>query len=780
MRPNRPLLLAALCLPACLLTGQSARAENGVCAQPDYSVGLRVDGGGGEGLGLDQKITVEADSAQLTRGGVSQLAGSVHLRQGDKEFNAENVDFEDATQRITVNTESVFTNPQLIIRSQKAEYSLADDSGSFTDSDYVLPTRKARGSSERIVVDADGKARLYASAYTTCAPDSDAWYIEASEIKLDQEEGLGTARNARLRFGGVPILYSPWVQFPIDDRRRTGLLYPTIGNSDRTGFDLRWPVYLNLGPNYDATVTPRYMSRRGLQIGTAGRYLLKHSEGVLSYDYLPDDRVYHSENNGVGGSDRSLLRFDHVGLLSSRLGLEATYSEASDTRYFEDLGGTFASASTIYLERSARLTYQAPDSYRLQALVQGYQTIENRFVAVDDPYKRLPQVKFDALTRNAFFDTRAGLNAEYVNFVREDSVQGQRINLQPYLRYLHDENAWYVTSQLDWDYTQYLLTDTAADQKDDPSRSLPVASGEAGLRFERVAAHGEAIQTLEPRAFALYVPYKNQDNLPVFDTGEPDFDFVQLFARNRFYGEDRVADAANVAGALTTRWIDAASGETRWTASIGQLYRIETPRVELVTQNPDGSQGLNFPAPDRGATNFIGEVTYNFLTRWSAAAVSQWSPEDSEFQRANLGLRYRDLERGKRLDLAYRYRRDLLEQADVIVAWPVSTSWRVAGRTRYSIRDEKTLENFVGLTYETCCWALSGAWRRYIATRNGNLDSGIYFQLELKGLTRIGTGYSALFPKDDGDDDESAAGISNSSRLSSGNRLTSGGSSTTP
>ena len=764
MRPNRPLLLAALCLPAYMLTGPAAHAENAVCAQPDYSVGLRVDGGG-DGLGLDQKITVEADSAQLTRGGISELIGNVHLRQGDKEFNAENVDYEDSTQHITVNTESVFTNPQLIIRSQQAEYSLADDSGSFSNSDYVLPTRKARGTAQRIMVDTDGKARLYSTAYTTCAPDSNAWYIEASEIKLDQEEGLGTARNARLRFGGVPILYSPWVQFPIDDRRRTGLLYPTIGNTDRTGFDVRWPVYLNLGPNYDATVTPRYMSKRGLQTGLAGRYLLEHSEGVVSYDYLYDDKVY--------GDDRSLLRFDHVGLLSSRLGLEATYSEVSDTRYFEDLGGTFASASTIYLERSARLTYQAPDSYRIQALVQGYQTIENRFVAVDDPYKRLPQVKFDALTRNAFLDTRAGLNAEYVNFVREDSVQGQRINLQPYLRFLHDENAWYVTSQVDWDYTQYLLTDTPAGEKDDPSRSLPVTSAEAGLRFERVADGGNAIQTLEPRAFALYVPYKNQENLPVFDTGEPDFDFVQLFARNRFYGEDRVADAANIAGALTTRWIDANSGETRWTASVGQLYRVETPRVELVTVNDDGSRALNFPAPDRGATDFIGEVTYNFLSRWSAAAVSQWSPEDSEFQRTNLGLRYRDLDQGKRFDLAYRYRRGLLEQTDVIAAWPVTANWRLAGRTRYSIRDDKTLENFVGLTYETCCWALSGAWRRYIATADGNLDSGIYFQLELKGLTRIGSGYSALFPRDDGDD-ESAGGVSSSSRLSSGGRLTSG------
>lgn len=752
MRSTAPLLPAVCGLAALLLAGAPALAgDAGVCSQPDYSTGAPIRTPAGN-LALGDKITVEADSASLTRGGISELVGSVRLRQGDKEFSAQSLDYADAEQRITVNTESVFTNPELIIRSQRSEFSLADNAGSFHDTDFVLPTRSARGTSQRVDLSSDGHARLIRTAYTTCAPDSDAWYIEASDIRLDREEGLGTARNARLRFGGVPILYVPWMQFPIDDRRRTGLLFPTAGDSGKTGFDFRWPVYLNLGPNYDATVTPRLMTERGLQIGTAGRYLFAHSEGAISYDYLNNDRAF--------GDDRSLLRFDHVGQLSRRLGVEATYAEASDPRYFEDLGGSFANASTVYLERSARLTYQAPNAYRVQVLAQGFQTLASGLTAVDDPYKRLPQVRFDALMRNAFLDTRAGLNAEYVNFARDGSVQGQRLDLQPFLRFLHDENAWYVTSQADWRYTRYQLTDTAPGQRDEPTRSLPVVSAETGLRFERLTDSG-AIQTLEPRGFALYVPYEKQDDLPVFDTGEPDFDFVQLFARNRFYGEDRVADAAHVAGAVTSRWIDAMSGETRWTASFGQLYRIETPRVEL--------PGVD--APERGATDFIGEVSYNFLSRWSAAATAQWSPEESELERTNVALRYRDPARGQRLDLAYRDRRGILEQADVLVSWPIMGGWRFAGRNRYSLRDDKTLENFVGVTYETCCWALSGAWRRYIASSNGDLDSGLYFQLELKGLTKIGTGYSALLPKDDGTDNESLNGVGN---RFGGGRLTSG------
>ncbi len=754
----RPLLPAALWLSASFCVAPMASAADGgaVCAQPDYSVGQRTTS---DNLGLDQKITVEADSVNMTRGGISQLLGGVTLRQGDKEFSADSLDFEDAEQRVTVNTDSVFSNPQLIIHSERATFSLVDNSGEFSGTDYVLPTRSARGTSDRIQVSEDGHAALFGTAYTTCAPDSNAWYIEASKISLDREEGLGTARNARLRFGGVPILYVPWMQFPIDDRRRSGLLVPMAGESSNTGFDFRWPVYLNLGPNYDATVTPRYMSRRGLQMGVAGRYLLHGGEGAVSYDYLNDDQAYR-DANGDSGHDRSLLRFDHLGLLSDRMGLEVTFAEASDPRYFEDLGGSFASSSTVYLERSARLTYQAPGSYRIQALVQNFQTIDNGLVAVDDPYKRLPQVKFDSLSRNSFLDTRAGLNAEYVSFQRERSIEGQRFDFQPFLRFLHDENAWYVTSQADWHYTSYMLTGTETGAPDQPTRSLPVVSAESGLRFERITGKG-AIQTLEPRVFALYVPYENQDDIPIFDTGEPDFDFTQLFARNRFYGEDRIADASNVAGALTTRLIDPETGEARWTASFGQLYRIDSPRVEI--------PGIE--APERGATDFIGEVSYSLMQRWSAVLTSQWSPEESELERTNLALRYRDPEHGKRLDLAYRDRRGLLEQTDAIVTWPVSSNWRVAGRMRYSLRDNKTLEHFAGLTYETCCWAISGAYRRYIVNTDGDLDSGIYFQLELKGLTRIGTGFNALLPRDDGDDDFGGGGAVIGNRLDSGGRL---------
>lgn len=677
---------------------------------------------------LDPRLFLSADSVDLDQGGLSKFLGSVKLRQGDKEFSADSLNYDEAERRVEVNSASEFRNGELLIRSEAASFDIDDETGTFRDTEFTLPERAARGESSEVTLNSDGTAALADVSYTTCAPGTDAWYLESSNIQLDYEEGLGTATHARLRFFGVPILYSPWLQFPIDDRRRSGVLFPVIGESDRTGWDLRLPVYLNLGPNYDATLTPRYMSERGLQTTLDGRYLLPQSEGSVSYEYLNKDRRTDEK--------RDYLRVNHEGLINRRFAVDLRYGEVSDPAYFEDLGGDIDLSSITHLERSARLTYVAPASYTIQALLQDYQTIASNLEAVDDPYRRLPQIRADALTRNAFWDTRAGLVGEYVNFARNNSVEGQRVDLHPYLRLDKDRVSWFAQSQLDFRYTTYELSGQAPGQPARVDRALPMFSAEYGLRFERLTADG-APQTLEPRVFYLYVPEENQDDIPVFDSGEPDFDFTQLFARNRFSGEDRIADANQFALALTGRQLDAETGAVKAAVSVGQLYRIETPRVQL----PDD------PPPERGATDFIGSVDYFLSERWGARLISQWSPEESEFSRTSAALRYRDERR--RFELAYRYRRDQLEQTDLIAATPLWRGLSLAGRWRYSLRDRQSLDAYAGLEYETCCWALRTSYRRYIASTDGSFNSGIYLQLELKGLARLGSGLENLFPQEE-------------------------------
>jgi LPS-assembly protein len=707
--------LALLCL--CLLP-LGLRAQPAVCPQLDMEYDLSL-------ISPDPQAVLTADDVSLEQDGISKLRGNVRLSQDGKEFLAEDLDYDDDARRIRVNGELIYRSRELVIRSQGSDFDLGAQSGRFDQARYTLPSRAARGSAETVTISRDDGARLERVDYTTCAPGSSAWLLQAQRVHLDHESGLGTARHARIRFGGVPILYIPYFQFPIDDRRRTGLLFPTMGESDRTGFDVRWPVYLNLGPNYDATFTPRQMSKRGLQLNNDFRYLLGSAEGNAHYEYLDRDQVTETQ--------RSYFSALHQGLVNRRLSLEARYAEASDNRYFEDLGGNVDLAAITHLERSARLVYQAPAAYRLQALVQDYQTIASNVAPVDEPYRRLPQLRASALTRNPWLGTRAGLEAEYVNFVRKDSIGGQRVNLKPYLRYEYDRAAAYVSAEADYRYTGYQLSNGLPGEERQPERQLPSLSAETGLRFERVTRRG-GLQTLEPKMLYLYVPFEDQSTLPLFDSGEPDFDFTQLFARNRFAGEDRISDANHVAMAATSRLLDPETGLARWSASVGQIYRFHTPRVELP----------GFAIPDRGATEFIASLDYRLSRRWLGSFSTQWSPDSNQFQRVASTLRYRGSR--TRMDLAYRYREALLEQADAAVSFPLFGGYRVASRVRYSLDDHRSLDTYSGLEYETCCWAVRASYRRYIANTAGEYDSGAYLQLELKGLTRIGNTLSGLLP----------------------------------
>jgi LPS-assembly protein len=715
----RRFLPFAVCL-SLLLTPRAYGQTGGTCAQLTDSLPELE-------FSADPELELTADTVDASADGLSRLLGSVRLRQGDKELTADQLDFDENEHSVQIHAESLFRNRELTIRSDSAEFDLDDETGVFNGTEFVLPQRAARGDSREIHLSRAGTADLNGVRYTTCAPDSNAWYLEAGSIHLDHAEGLGTARNARLRLMGVPIFYAPWFQFPIDDRRRTGLLFPTIGRSDRTGWDFRQPIYLNLAPNYDATLTPRYMSDRGVQINGEGRYLLPRAEGSMGYEYLEDDNQT--------GETRAYGFFNHRGLISRRLGADIRFAETSDRSYFEDFGGNIDLSAITHLERSARFTYAAPAAYTVQMLLQDYQTIASNLATADDPYQRLPQVRFDAITRNALWDTRAGVEGEYVNFARDNSTEGQRIDLHPFLRMEKDWLAWFVKSQVDFRYTAYQLANESALQSQNPDRSLYSYSAEYGLRFERITGSG-AVQTLEPHVFYLYTPYDDQDDLPIFDSGEPDFDFTQLFARNRYSGADRISDANHMAIALTGRHLDPQTGAERISASIGQLFRFEAPQVQL----PDDS------SPQQGATDFIGSLDYSLSQSLSFGVDTQWSPENAEFSRSSVAMRYHS---GLRtLQLAYRYRVGLLEQTDILLATPLYNGVSLLGRWRYSLSDRQSLDTVAGLQYETCCWGVQASYRRYVSNTAGDFNSGVYLQLELKGLARVGTGLQNLLPRD--------------------------------
>lgn len=727
MRPTSTQLLRAGAVASVLLAG-AARGEPASCPQLDYLEELPA-------TPADPRLVLNADKADFSEGGLSELTGSVRVSQDGREFAAEQLSYDDNDRHVRVNAESLFRDQRFIVRSQKADYDIGIGSGVFLENTYTLRQIAGRGVARRIEITRGGFAEFDEVRFTTCAPGNEAWTLSADHINLDENEGTGSATNALLRFQHVPIFYLPYFQFPIDGLRHSGFLFPIIGNGNNNGFDIRWPLYLNLGPNYDVTLVPRYLSRRGEQIGGNARYLLPDNRGSLYGEYLPSD-------DALGGAQRSYLDYQHEGRLTSRLGLDVRYGRVSDRNYFANFGGGVDLTSTPYLERGATLTYQAPTIFRIEAQVQDYQLLTSSASNLTEPYQRLPQIRLDALTKNSYFDTRAGFDAEFTNFARPNSVEGQRFIAQPYLRWERDRAAWFAAAQADLSYTAYNLSNPGSSQPTEPRRTLPLLSTEGGLRFERLTERGN-LQTLEPHLYYLYVPYRDQSALPLFDAGLPDFDFPQLFARNRYSGNDRISDANQLTSTLTSRLIESDSGIVRLSATFGQIYYFRAPRVVLP----------GFDTPSEGSSDYLANIDYQLTRRWSLSGTAEVPPAFDRFTRAAVGLRYREPELGgpgRRFDLAYRYRNGLLEQSDASFSSPITDAWRLAARLRYSLRDHHALESFVGAEYQTCCWALSATYRRYlVGGTTARYSSGVFLQLELKGLTRIGNGFERLLPTEE-------------------------------
>jgi len=707
---------------------ESTRSDPASCPQLNYLQELPE-------VPADPRLVLNADKADFAEGGLSKLNGSVRVSQNGREFAADHLNYDDSNRYIHIDSESLFRDDRFAVRSGSADYDIGLGEGVFHDNTYTLRKISGRGVAEQIALKRGGFATFDKVRFTTCAPGNEAWLLSASKIDLDDNAGIGEARNAVLRFQHVPLFYLPYFRFPIDGLRHTGFLFPIIGYGNNNGFDIRWPLYLNLGPNYDVTLVPRYLSERGEQIGGQFRYLLPANEGHLFGEYLPDDQK-------VGGASRSYLDIQHDGRLSQRFGLDVKYGQVSDLNYFSNFGGGVDLTSTPYLQRGATLTYQAPTIFRVEAQVQDYQILTPPTAGITDPYKRLPQIRLDALTKNSYFDTRAGFDAEFTNFSRSNSVEGQRFIAQPYLRWERDQAAWFAAAQADLSYTAYNLTEPGITQPSEPRRTLPLLSTEGGLRFERLTDKGN-LQTLEPHLFYLYVPYRDQSSIPIFDSGLPDFDFPQLFARNRYSGNDRISDANQLTSALTSRLIESDSGIVRLSATLGQIYYFRAPRVTLP----------GFDQPSVGSSDYLANVDYQLTNRWSLSGTAEVPPSVDQFTRAAIGIRYREIDKsdgGKRFDLAYRYRNGLLEQADTSFSAPITDAWRAAARFRYSLRDSHSLESFVGAEYQTCCYALSATYRRYlVGGTTVRYSSGFFLQLELKGLSRIGNGFEKLLPTEE-------------------------------
>jgi len=667
----------------------------------------------------EQPIQIKSSGqSEVTREGDVKLSGGVTILQGEREVSADAATYDASERRFEVEGNVEYRSPDLRLKGGAGSWN-AIGTGQFTGAEFELPQRPARGSAESLEMDNAGELKLSEVRFTTCPAGNTDWELRASSIEIDQKSQQGKGRNVRVDLKGVPILYTPVISFPVGDARKSGFLFPSFGNSDKSGFEVGVPYYFNLAPNYDLTLTPFLLSRRGFGLGVDYRYLTERSQGKIGTDYLPGD--------DLSNSDRRLSTITHQTDFTDRLRLDADLADASDSRYFEDFGLGPDGTSITFLDRQMHLAWLG-DGWRLDGRVQDYQVIDLTVAELDRPYSRLPQVAFTGLwPLPAGFE--ASFDAETVWFERETGVTGLRGDAMPRIAWGLRGAGYHLEPSAAWRVTGYELSDTAPAADDSPHRSAPILSLDSGLVFERESGERDQfVHTLEPRLRYTWIPFRDQDDLPVFDTALPDLNLVQLFRANRYVGADRLGDANELAAGLTTRLVRAESGQQYLAATIGQRFYFESPRVVLPGE----------VAETRSASNLVGEVELTAWRSWTARAAVEWDAEQSNTLRGEASVQYHPSP-DTVATFGYRSREGLLEQWDAGFAWRVSPSWQLYARQVYSTLEDKSIDRFAGFEYSGCCWRLRLLGRNYVSNRTGESDNSILLQVELTGLSSVGT-----------------------------------------
>lgn len=625
-------------------------------------------------------------------------------------------------------------------------YNTLDDTGVFESPTYLLERdRTAHGSAERLEFLGRDRYRLKNATYTTCRPEQEDWRLEARELELDFEEEEGTARGPRLRFFDTTVLASPYAVFPLSGRRKSGLLTPYYAQTTARGLELGLPYYWNIAPERDATFTPVYMASRGVQLKNQLRYLERPYVGELKFEYLPDDREFGTSREGVSWQHNHAFPRDVVAQLD--------YNRVSDDRYFVDLASQVKQVSVGNLPQEGHVTHGGSfgnASYSLQARLQRFQTLQDPLAPIVPPYHRMPQLNVSAGYNDLAGALDSALPLEYVRFTHPTLVEGARTSASPTLAAPLLAPGYFFTPKVGLRHVAYSLTRADPGAPQAPNVSVPWASLDSGLVFEReTRIFGEgSTQTLEPRLFYVYVRYRNQDSIPTFDTALADFNYPQLFTENRFVGGDRFGDANQATLALTSR-ILRADGQEALRATVGQRYYFAAERVGLTPTSPLRSSN---------DSDVLGSIGGRLGHAWSFDATTQYNRHQQRGERYATAVSYRP-ETAKVLNASYRFQRDVLKQVDLSAQWPLYPGWYGVGRYNYSIQDKRLLEGLAGFEYNAGCWVFRAVVQRIQAAAQVS-STAFIFQIEFNGIGTIGTdeavellkrnvpGYSVTNPAD--------------------------------
>lgn len=695
-----------------------------------------------------QPAVIAADQIVHGLNGGSRMLGSIEIRQGSRLVTADTLTIGEDQRRLELQDHIEIADAEMVLLAKQAVIDLDGNRSKLEGAYYLLLESGMRGTASFLERDDTNRVKLRQGSFSSCEPNDNSWVFYADNIELDLESGFGSAKHMHLEVAGLPVFYAPYIYFPIDDQRHTGFLMPSFGSSSEGGFEIVTPYYVNLASNYDLTLTPRFMSKRGLLLDTEFRYLGSKYHGRLDLGILPGDRGDINPTLGLSENpDRWLVGWHHSQQIAEGWSSEVEFNRVSDIDYFRDLEFSgLISGNPNHLGQTARLNYDS-NHWGLVAQYQRYQTVDLDLLA---PYGTEPRLTADGQNliqqmTGAYSPVELNLTTEYTDFYRDntsltgaDRVNGKRSVFMPSLTYPMELSSGYIHSTAKFWYLSYDLVDQASGQDAEPEVAVPVYSLDAGLALERSfqIAGQDWLQILEPRIYFLDVEHQDQSSVPNFDSDLNRFSYAQLFRENRFTGSDRIGDTRQLSLALSTQLIDS-NGRRALDAGVGRIFYFKD-RAVMLSGTPSASESASH-SPVAGYLRF---ATTDKLDLTLSAAATGDKVADADMQ-----LLYKQDERHL-VRLGHRYNRadgtnEQIEQSSLSTVWGLDDRWTLLAHWDYDVAQNRTLDAVAGLQYDECCWMVSAYARRWIS--DGNIsgvgvasNNAVFFQFQLKGFAGIG------------------------------------------
>ncbi|MBT1443628.1 LPS assembly protein LptD [Shewanella sp. JM162201] len=689
-----------------------------------------------------EQVEIRSNSSDAIMNQSAVFEGDVKFRQGSRSIHADRANMDYEKQRLEASGNLVFQDSQFTVTADNLSAEIKDNSAKLEGAKYWLHGQQVHGDANKLEITKDNNLNLRGTNFTTCPPGDNSWKLEAERIKIDGTEEWGEVWDATLRIGDVPVFYVPYMTVPVSDKRKTGFLFPEFSTSTTNGVEVATPWYWNIAPEYDLTLTPHYMSSRGLFMQGEFRYLAGDAQaGQVNLEYLGSDRMLAKD------SDRYLYHWEQRGAIDKHWRVNAAFTDVSDNNYFNDLDSAVARATDNQLSRIGEMSYFEND-WNVSARVQDIKVLGED----EMPYQVMPQVNFNYRQRDLINTLEFGFMGEATNFEHKDSemVTATRLHMQPSLTLPIQGPAGSLTSELAvlqtnyWQRNTELLNGESLDES--VSRTIPRAKIHGQINLERNTSWlGDRYrQTLEPQFQYLYVGYENQSGIGVYDTAPLQDDYYGLFRARRFSGLDRVADANQMTLGLTTRFFDENNLE-QFKFSLGQIAYFSPSKVSFY-------EGLIEERPSESA--IAAELDARVTDNWYLSGAVQYDARTSDNKKSEFTLDYRP-GGNKLLQFSYRYVPDLINtnnndqvnisQAGMRTTWPLTDNLYFVGNWYYDLNESRSVETYTGFQYESCCWAVRLSYHYRIKTNyedtfnpvqdNRELfESGVYLNFVIKGL----------------------------------------------